>query len=283
MLSRRSTWRPGPSSSLDEVSETTYPEAAVTWLVGTDQKSVLEIGAADGALTAQLVAAGHDVHATDSSSEAVDRLAERFPGIRTSAATAERLPNLDASVDVVVCRNFSTYDEAAALAEFARVLRPGGQVAVVVEALDVKIPWVRKFARLIGNESLVPETPASIVHSTSFGFVDADVFRHWSTVDRDALCAVALRDPGVATLDPAAQERLLDDVRALYDDYGRGPDGMQLPQIAHCFRAGVIEHPWSVPPRAGATPADDPDGTDDASAPASEVPGDDDGLLIDFR
>src|SRR5690242_12990179 len=133
MLSRDTLWRVPASSSLDEVSDTTYPEAAVTWLVGQDQKSVLEIGAGDGALTAQLVARGHDVHATDSSATAIERLAEALPGIRTSAATAERLPNIDASVDVVVCRNFHAYDEDAALTEFSRVLRPGGHVAVVVE------------------------------------------------------------------------------------------------------------------------------------------------------
>lgn len=260
------------------MSETTYPEAAVSWLIGTDQRSVLEVGAGDGALTLQLLALGHDVHAADSSAEAVERLAERFPGIRTSAATAERLPNLDASVDVVVCRAFDQYDEAAALQEFSRVLRPGGHVAVVVEALDTKIPWVRKFARLLGDDAPVPDAPDSIVQSTQFGFVDQDSFRHWSTVDRDDLCALALSDPRVATMDPAARERLLDAVRALYDDYGRGPDGMQLPQIAHCFRASVIEHPWSVPPRDGA----DAGATDGESAP-STGPEDDDGLLIDFR
>lgn len=263
-------------SNLVEVSETTYPVAAVAWLVGTDQKSVLEIGAGDGALTGQLVALGHDVHATDSSAAAVERLAELHPGVRTSAATAERLPNLDASVDVVVARNFHTYDEEAALTEFSRVLRPGGHVAVVIETLDTKIPWVRKFARLLGDETAAPETPDSIVQSTKFGFVDADSFRHWTTVHRDGLCALALLDPRVATMDAAAKERLLDDVRALYDDYGRGPDGMQLPQIAHCFRAGVIEHPWSVPPRDGA------DGEADPAQPAGEHD-DDDGLLIDFR
>lgn len=265
------------------MSETTYPEAAVVWLVGHDQKSVLEIGAGDGALTEQLVARGHDVHATDPSADAAERLAARFPDLRTSAATAERLPNLDASVDVVVCRNFHTYDEDAALAEFSRVLRPGGHLAVVVEALDTKIPWVRKFARLLGEEGPAPATPDSIVQSTKFGFVDADTFRHWSTVDREALCRVALLDPRVATMDPAAQERLLDSVRALYDDYGRGPDGMQLPQIAHCFRAGVIEHPWSVPPREGTAGSAESVDDDASSSTSSSAEPDDDGLLIDFR
>lgn len=265
------------------MSATTYPEAAVVWLVGHDQKSVLEIGAGDGSLTEQLVALGHDVHATDPSADAVERLATRFPGLRTSAATAERLPNVDASVDVVVCRNFPTYDEEAALTEFSRVLRPGGHVAVVVEALDTKIPWVRKFARLLGEQAADPETPESIVRSTKFGFVDADTFRHWSTVDREALCTVALLDPRVATMDPSAQERLLDDVRALYDDYGRGPDGMQLPQIAHCFRAGVIEHPWSVPPREGTVVDEGSDGGAETPGSVGSTEPDDDGLLIDFR
>jgi hypothetical protein len=136
---------------------------------------------------------------------------------------------------------------------------------------------VRKFARLLGDETTLPETPDSIVQSTKFGFVDSDSFRHWTTVHRDGLCRLALLDPRVATMDPAAQERLLDDVRALYDDYGRGPDGMQLPQIAHCFRAGVIEHPWSVPPRDGVG-----DETPDTPV-GSPAPDDDDGLLIDFR
>lgn len=261
------------------MSVTTYPEVAVAWLIGTDQRSVLEVGAGDGALTSQLLALGHDVHAADSSAEAVERLGELFPGIRTSAATAERLPNLDASVDVVVCRSFHQYDEPAALQEFARVLRPGGHVAVVAEALDTKIPWVRKFARLLGDEPPAPTVPDSLVQSTQFGFVDQDSFRHWSTVFADDLCALALSDPRVADLDSPSRGRLLEAICALYDDYGRGPDGMQLPRIAHCFRASVVEHPWSVPPREGATASDG----EAPGAPGSAAPEDDDGLLIDFR
>jgi hypothetical protein len=87
----------------------------------------------------------------------------------------------------------------------------------------------------------------------------------------------------VAGLDPHAQERVLAEVRALYADYGRGRDGMQLPSIAHCFKASVVENPWSVPARDGAEGEEsDPD------AASSDTDGRDDGhddgdLLIDFR
>jgi hypothetical protein len=60
-------------------------------------------------------------------------------------------------------------------------------------------------------------------------------------------------------------------VRELYDDYGRGPDGMLLPYLTACYRATVVH-------REPAPPAEDED-------PPTDDPPDDDGgsLLIDFR
>lgn len=253
----------------------TYPEAAVAWLVGAEQKSVLEVGAGTGKLTESLIAAGHDVHATDPSAEMLGKLSERLPDVRTSIATAERLPCIDGSVDLVVCAQaFHWFDQEAALAEFARVLRPGGHVALLWNAKDIKIPWVKKLGRIIGDQDSDIQAPESLVRSTQFGFVDEASYRHWQTVDSQSLCDMALSRSTIATLDPLARERALADVRALYADYGRGMDGMQLPWIARCFRAAVIEHPWSVPRR------DD----DTADAEPETVPDDgDDSLLIDFR
>src|SRR6187551_576962 len=42
-----------------------YPADAVTWLIGDDPATVLELGAGTGKLTRVLVDLGHDVHATD--------------------------------------------------------------------------------------------------------------------------------------------------------------------------------------------------------------------------
>jgi hypothetical protein len=70
-------------------------------------------------------------------------------------------------------------------------------------------------------------------------------------------------------MDEAQRQQVLTDVDALYDDYGRGADGMLLPYVTHCFRAVA---------RAQAEPDDDGDGPVDP--PTDD---DSDNLLIDFR
>ena len=262
----------------------TYPREAVRWLVGTDARSALELGAGAGGLTDLLVALGHDVHATDPSADAVAVLAERLPVIRTSVATAEVLPVMDRSVDVVVCAQvFDQFTADAALTEIARVLRPGGHLALLWNTPDTKIPWVRKFAAIVDPDRSEPEAPDALVRSDRFGFVDNTSLRHWQTVHRESLCEVARQMPYIMRLDSASRERRLDQVRALYDDYERGPDGMQLPWVAHCFRAAVVDNPWSTPRQEGvnipsSTPPTSP-------VDPSDDDGDDDGgdLLIDFR
>ena len=151
----------------------TYPTAAVEFLVGPEQKTVLEVGAGTGKLTEQLVALGHDVHATDPSSVLLGVLTDRLPGVRTSVARAEELPLLDASVDVLACAQaFHWFDQEAALAEFARVLRPGGHLALAWNTRDEKVPWVRKLGAIIGTQDSDIQVPDSLVRSDKYGFVE---------------------------------------------------------------------------------------------------------------
>lgn len=255
-----------------------YPAEAVEWLIGSGQKSVLEVGAGTGKLTERLVELGHDVHATEPSRQMLDILKERHPDVRSSYAAAESLPVVDASVDVVVCAQaFHWLDQEAALEEFARVLRPGGRVALIWNTRDAKIPWVRKLGRVIGENDADIEAPESLVRSQRFGFVEESAYRHWQSVTGDSLVDMAMSRSMIATLEPAERDRKLAEVRALYDDYGRGMDGMQLPWIAKCFRASVIEHHWNVPPREGAeeAAAPEPPAVDDREDTAP--------ILIDFR
>lgn len=252
-----------------------YPPAATEWLVGLDQKSVLVVGACQGALTPHLAALGHDVQATDTSAEGLSRLVEQSPGLRTTVAAPEFLPALDGSVDVVLCeQRFDDLDADSALTEFARVLRPGGHVAVVAAVPDTKIPWARRLAALLGHEPADAGPPDQLVRCDRFGFVDATTYRFWQDVNNENLDDLVLAQPRVAALEPPAREAKLAEVRAFYADYGRGRDGMQLPWVAHCAKASVIEHPWSVPRREGAEVEPAPDQGDDPP---------DDSLLIDFR
>ena len=100
----------------------------------------LASGAGEPALTAsRLVGAEGQVTATDISAPMVSVLAERVArhgvtNVRCEQADMEALPFADASFDAVTCRYGLMYarDPARALAEAARVVRPGGRIAFMV-------------------------------------------------------------------------------------------------------------------------------------------------------
>ena len=81
------------------------------------------------------------------------------------------------------------------------------------------------------------------MHSDLFGFVDDKRFHFWQDVNRESIVDLVASRSYVATLDDDAREAKLAQVLALYDDYGRGMDGMQLPYDCECFRAQVVDRP----------------------------------------
>jgi ubiquinone/menaquinone biosynthesis C-methylase UbiE len=256
-----------------------FPREAVRWLVGHDPTTVLEVGAGTGKLTQQLVALGHDVHATEPAREMLEILRRNLPDTRTSQASAEELPVPDRSVDVVVAaQSFHWFDLDRALPEIARVLRPGGHLSLVWNLRNEKIPWVRKLGTLIGNQELLAKDIGEpLVHSGLFGFVEDASFSFWQDINRDTIQDMVLSRSNIALLDDEAREAKLAEVVAFYDDYGRGMDGMRLPYDTQCYRAVVVEQPGQQ-----ATSEDDAPGGPKDSEPPNDGP-DDGMLLIDFR
>ena len=253
-----------------------FPREAAAWLVGREAASVLELGAGTGKLTQQLVALGHDVHATEPDAAMLDVLTRDLPGTRASRASAEELPVPDRSVDVVVAaQSFHWFDLDRALPEIARVLRPGGHLSLVWNVRDERIPWVRRLGHLIGSqEQLGPETTEPLVVSGLFGFVEDATFPHWQEINRDSIQDLVLSRSNVATLDEHGRAAKLAEVLAFYDDFGRGMDGMQLPYAARCFRAQVLDR--VTPTLTDKRSADSDDGiVSDGSST--------DMLLIDFH
>jgi len=90
---------------------------------------VLDLGAGTGRITRLLTGMGWNATAADNSPQMLTRLRAEMPSLRAlHARLGEPLPFADASFDAVVSIRVLKYvaDVDCALAEIARVLRPGG-------------------------------------------------------------------------------------------------------------------------------------------------------------
>jgi SAM-dependent methyltransferase len=126
LAGRTSLWsrRPGPGP----------PEVAFAEVMAVSPGRLLEAGCGQGALAAQLMAAGVEVTALDQSERMVALTSAR--GVRAIVGDVEQLPFADASFDVSVA-NYMLYhlpDLDRGLSELARVLRPGGTLVAATNS-----------------------------------------------------------------------------------------------------------------------------------------------------
>lgn len=106
---------------------------------------VLDVGSGTGKYGRALAELGFDVHAVDPDSALLD-----INPLPSTTARAEQLPFADASFDLVVsAQAWHWFEAKAASAEFARVLKPGGVAAVVLNQLDVRVDWVLRLSRIM--------------------------------------------------------------------------------------------------------------------------------------
>ena len=224
-----------------------YPADAVLWLAGETPCDVVDLGAGTGKLTRSLAALGHHVVAVEPLGEMLDQLRSAVPGVTAVVGTAESMPLPDASTDVVACAQaFHWFDHDPALAEIARVLRPGGRLALVWNVRDERIPWVSELSdAMVGRTGVdrVFRISASgrgaagpIEQSGLFGEVERATFEHTHEVDREGLRALVLSRSYCAVLSEEERAPIFGRVDALFDAHAR--DGMlTLPYVVECFRA----------------------------------------------
>jgi SAM-dependent methyltransferase len=112
---------------------------------------VLNAGAGQGTFSKRLEERGFDVTSVDDSEAAVEVLCRRLAG-EVRRADVASLPFADENFDAAVLGEVLEHvpDDAAALREVARVLRPGGVVAISVPAGEQLGPsdrWAGHFRR----------------------------------------------------------------------------------------------------------------------------------------
>lgn len=221
----------------------TYPDEAVRWMLGGTPCRVLDLAAGTGALTRPLLAAGHVVLAADPLTTMLTHLRRRSlgPAVAVVAASAEQIPLRDAAVDAVtVAAAYHWFDEDLAVPELARVLRPGGVLAMVWNVRDESIPWVRRLSQIIGHEAELPDPSGSLGLSGWFGPVQWGRFRLYQPVDRTGLLDLVRSRSYVAVLGDADRDNVLARVGALYDEQRGDALGLQMPYVTHCVRASRL-------------------------------------------
>src|SRR5699024_11165027 len=122
-------------------------------------------------------------------------------------------------------QNLHLFAPGLALAEIARVLQPGGHLAITYNTRDDTVPWVRKLSALM--QSFDPEamrgdfgteSVAAVEESPYFTDLTRRDFRNWLPIGRKGLLEMVERRPGTAQLPAEDRERLLADVGRLYDE-----------------------------------------------------------------
>ena len=197
--------------------------------------TVCDLAAGTGKLTRRLVELGASVVAV----EPVDGMREQaqatVPGVEVRDGTAEAIPLPDASVDVItVAQAFHWFDADLALAEIARVLKPGGGLAILWNERDERTAWVAEMSRLIRwHERTVSRYQhvdwAEVVASSQRFTALAEHAVPWEQpMTRDRLADRVRSISYIAVMPPAERERLAAEVSALVT---RLPEPFGLPYV----------------------------------------------------
>jgi SAM-dependent methyltransferase len=232
-------------AALYERARPGYPDAAVDWLLAPREGRpplgrVLDLGAGTGKLTASIRARGVDAIAVDPSDRMLEQLRAAVPGVETLVGTAERIPLPDESVDAVfAAQAWHWVDEERALPEVARVLKPGGELGLVWNTRDDRVPWVRRLTEVMGASAAETAMQSDTVIGGPFGATSQTVVDWERPMTPDELIELALSRSYLITATPERRDAVIAGIRELLasDPALAGRDVFPMPYRTNAFRA----------------------------------------------
>lgn len=239
----------GARAAQYEENRPEYPPDAVRWGLrlppgaAAGGTRVLDLGAGTGKLTRTLVALGADVVAVEPDPGMLAELRRQLPDTASRQGSAEEIPLPDASVDAVcVGQALHWFDQARAMPEIARVLRPGGVLTGLWNAEDHTVDWVAECVTLAGRRprrlrETFRDGPADPL--PGFPCWEAELFDNAHRRTAASLTATISTHSHVAVLPDEERTALLDRVRAFLETVPHDADGaFDLPMV-------TMVHRWS--------------------------------------
>ena len=195
---------------MDRPQRSLYPAAAPVWMVGERRARVLDLGSGTGAFAQLLQDAGHEVFCLDRAAGQVSAVAARLGTRLHVVGQVEALPFLSCHFDVVTAsQTLHQFAPGLALSEIARVLKPGGHLAIAYNTRDDTVPWVKRLIALLQDadaDSITGDYGVEAVDNVSespfFGDVERKNFRNWVPTTRAGLVRMVERRPSTAKLEP---------------------------------------------------------------------------------
>jgi SAM-dependent methyltransferase len=223
----------------------TPPPAAVDWLTAatpntTPITTAVELGAGTGLFTAPLAERVATVFAVEPDSQMRRRLAAHCPGVTVLDGTAEHIPLGDGSVDAVFCHSaWHWVDPELALPEIARVLVPGGLLAIAWTMPDRRVGWRAKLDEITGKQSAPGRGPGRFDVPPDSGFDQPAEFTKswtWRMTTEDLVASLATYDQ-VLALSEMDRNAMLDNARTYLNGNPATSRGtIEVPFRTVCFR-----------------------------------------------
>ncbi|MCU1371966.1 MAG: putative methyltransferase [Ilumatobacteraceae bacterium] len=237
----------GAGAAAYEKGRPSYADDVVDWLVRHlgigPGRTVVDLAAGTGKLTRLLAATEARITAIEPVDAMRDQLVAACPGVDALSGTAESIPLPDGTVDALtVAQAFHWFDPAVALAEIARVLRPGGSLGIVFNERDTREAWVADLSKLIRWDERerwrVPYTVevdwAAVVaeHGPQFQPAVRYDSSYIQPMDPDTLVQRVLSTSYIARLPEAEQTALAAKVRDLVAPLG---PSFELPYVTVAY------------------------------------------------
>jgi SAM-dependent methyltransferase len=215
-----------------------YPDEAIDWLLPEGARTVLDLGAGTGKLTRALAARGLDTIAVEPLAEMRTNLAWAAPEARILDGTAEAIPLEDDSVDLItVAQAWHWVDPERATAEAARVLRPGGTLALIWNKRDERVDWVARLGQVMGSgDAELIDLEATEI-GAPFGPTETFVTDWARPMNVDLLVEMAASRSYIITATPRRRKEILDGIRVLVEEDAHLGAEFDFPYRTYCFKA----------------------------------------------